>query len=118
MSYPISCFEPALGSAPTIALPVERVPIRTSSTRCHVVEEADEAVYWLELIHEDGFCKAPGLDALRREAAELSAIFNQSQLTAKSNSPWRRPSPGPLGRQAGRNPVQSPQSPGKFPISR
>ena len=75
----------------------------------HVVEEADEAVYWLELIHENGFCKAPGLDALRREAAELSAIFNQSQLTAKSNSPWRRPSPGPARPPGG--PKPSPKSP-------
>jgi hypothetical protein len=30
---------------------------------------------------------------LRAEAAELSAIFNQSQLTATSNAPARTPNP-------------------------
>jgi len=52
----------------------------------HVVEEADESVYWLELIHASSICDDPQLEALRREAGELSAIFNQSQITAKGNA--------------------------------
>ena len=52
----------------------------------HVVEEADEAAYWLELIHESGICADPALVLLRSEAGELSAIFNQSQLTARTNA--------------------------------
>src|SRR5688572_23117421 len=56
----------------------------------YVVEEADESVYWLELIEAGSLCVHPTLRPLRVEAAELSAIFNQSQLTAKSNSSaWR-----------------------------
>jgi four helix bundle protein len=51
----------------------------------HVVEEADESVYWLELITAAAICRESQLVTLRREAAELSAIFNQSQLTAKQN---------------------------------
>jgi four helix bundle protein len=53
----------------------------------HVVEEADESVYWLELIRESGICQHADLVAVRDEAEQLSAIFNQSQLTAKANSP-------------------------------
>ena len=52
-----------------------------------VVEEADESVYWLDLIHEAAICNAATLDGLRQEAAELSAIFNQSQMTARRNAP-------------------------------
>jgi len=52
----------------------------------HVVEEADEAVYWLDLIKVAGICTDSQLIPLSREAAELSAIFNQSQITAKKNA--------------------------------
>jgi four helix bundle protein len=55
----------------------------------HVVEEADEAIYWLELIAASGIVQDRSLAQLRTEAGELSAIFNQSQLTAKAN---QRPS--------------------------
>jgi four helix bundle protein len=50
-----------------------------------VVEEADESVYWLELIRDAAICKEPALAVLIAEAGELSAIFNQSQLTAKAH---------------------------------
>ena len=53
----------------------------------YVVEEADEAVYWLEMIDAAGLCPGSGLPALLDEAQQLSRIFNQSQLTAKENSP-------------------------------
>ena len=52
----------------------------------HVVEEADETVYWLEMIREAGISYDPDLKPLLGEAGELSAIFNQSQLTAKTNA--------------------------------
>ena len=56
----------------------------------YVVEEADETVYWLDLIKAGAVSGDPMLDTLRQEAAELSAIFNQSQLTAKANAARRR----------------------------
>lgn len=55
----------------------------------HVVEEADETVYWLELIEAADICRGADLPRLVQEAHELSAIFNQSQLTAKSSSTTR-----------------------------
>jgi four helix bundle protein len=58
-----------------------------------VVEEADESVYWLELIQAAKIVEDAGLQKLLIEANELSAIFNQSQLTAKANSPARRSQP-------------------------
>jgi four helix bundle protein len=51
----------------------------------HVVEEADESLYWLELIEQEGIYRHPSLSPLRAEAGELRAIFNQSQSTAKRN---------------------------------
>lgn len=56
-----------------------------------VVEEADESVYWLELIKATKIAHDSRLDSLLAEAFELWAIFNQSQLTAKSHSRPRRP---------------------------
>ena len=56
----------------------------------HVVEEADETVYWLELIRNAGVSPEPSLRPLLQEASELSAIFNQSQLTAKQNAARRK----------------------------
>jgi four helix bundle protein len=50
-----------------------------------VEEEADESCYWIELLIESGLVKAQGLDALLKEAIELTAIFTSSGRTAKSN---------------------------------
>jgi hypothetical protein len=47
-----------------------------------VVEEADEAVLWLELMTESGIISARTKELLR-EANELTAIFGASQRTAK-----------------------------------
>jgi four helix bundle protein len=55
-----------------------------------VVEEADEAVYWLELIEAAEIIRSPELDELLDESVQLSRIFNQSQLTAKQNAKARR----------------------------
>jgi four helix bundle protein len=64
----------------------------------HVVEEADESVYWLELIAAAKVMSDPALPALIGEANELSAIFNQSQFTARMNQ--RSRSAQPTGRQS------------------
>jgi len=55
-----------------------------------VVEEADESVYWLELIQAAAIIPKTTLDPLLVEAIELWRIFNQSQLTAKANEAARR----------------------------
>lgn len=51
-----------------------------------VVEEADETVFWLELLVESGIVAKPLLDNLLTEANELLAIFAASQRTARSRS--------------------------------
>jgi len=48
-----------------------------------VVEEADESVFWLELLVDSGIIPKPRLDELTVEANELVAIFVASQKTAK-----------------------------------
>ena len=49
-----------------------------------VVEEADETVFWLELLIESGISQEGRTIALLREAKELLAIFSASRRTAKS----------------------------------
>ena len=48
-----------------------------------VVEEADETVFWLEMLVEATIVSAKKMDDLLREANELLAIFAASQRTAK-----------------------------------
>jgi four helix bundle protein len=48
-----------------------------------VAEEADETVFWLELIGETGTVEPEKLENLLKEAKELAAIFTASQHTAK-----------------------------------
>jgi|SRR6266852_4968879 len=48
-----------------------------------VLEEVDEAVFWLELLLEDGIVKHEKLAALVTEAQELTCIFVTSLRTAK-----------------------------------
>src|SRR6266853_2407239 len=49
-----------------------------------VVEEADEAILWLELMTESGIVSAAKTEALLKEANELTAIFAASQRTARN----------------------------------
>ena len=49
-----------------------------------VEEEADETLYWLELIDESGLNKSDLLTALMKEANELTAIFTATGKTAKA----------------------------------
>ena len=48
-----------------------------------VAEEADETLYWLELLGESGLVKAERLKDLIKEADELVAIVTASRKTAK-----------------------------------
>ena len=48
-----------------------------------VVEEADETVFWLEMLVETNIVPAKKMDDLLKEANELLAIFAASQRTAK-----------------------------------
>lgn len=49
-----------------------------------VVEEADETVFWLELLGESGIVKTEKLRELLAEASALVAIFAASRRTAKA----------------------------------
>jgi four helix bundle protein len=48
-----------------------------------VVEEADESLYWLELLQESGLIKPRQLTELLKEAYELVAINVAARKTAK-----------------------------------
>ena len=48
-----------------------------------VVEEADEAILWLELLTESGMAPKEKTQELLSEAKELTAIFTASQQTAR-----------------------------------
>ena len=48
-----------------------------------VVEEADETVFWLEMLVDSGLISANKLDKLQTEANELLAIFAASRGTAR-----------------------------------
>ncbi len=48
-----------------------------------VVEEADETVFWIEMLADCDVVSAAKLKDLLQEAHELSALFTASQRTAK-----------------------------------
>jgi len=50
-----------------------------------VVEEADETVFWLELLIETGVVSKTRTEGLLKEANELLAVFAASQRTARKN---------------------------------
>jgi len=50
-----------------------------------VVEKADEAVGWLEMIGRTELLKLESVNAIRIEAVELRAIFARSVGTARRN---------------------------------
>jgi four helix bundle protein len=50
-----------------------------------VEEEADESLYWLELMEESNLVKSEDLITLKKEADELTAIFTAIGKTAKAN---------------------------------
>ena len=50
-----------------------------------VLEEADETLYWLEILGETKIARAESLSPLMKEANELVAIFAASAKTAKQS---------------------------------
>jgi four helix bundle protein len=50
-----------------------------------VIEEADESVFWLELLVDAGLVPESKLKDLQSEANQLVAIFNASRTTAKKH---------------------------------
>ena len=48
-----------------------------------VVEEADETVFWLEMLSDCGIVPPKKLESLLTEAHELSALFTASQRTSR-----------------------------------
>ena len=52
---------------------------------CIVVEEADESMYWLELIIESKLFESERLLALLSEAEEITKIFAASRSKLKTN---------------------------------
>ena len=51
-----------------------------------VVEEADETVFWLEMLIDCDIVPGERLRDLLNEAKELSALFTASQRTARGNA--------------------------------
>jgi len=49
------------------------------------LEEADECLYWMEMLQEAGIIPAEKLKDLMKEADELVAIFTASIKTARAN---------------------------------
>jgi four helix bundle protein len=56
------------------------------SKLCIVAEEADETVFWLEVVIQAGFLPVSELVAHEQEAIERRAIFSRSVGTARLNS--------------------------------
>ena len=50
-----------------------------------VVEEADESVFWLEMLAETDIVSREKVESLLQEGNELLAIFAASQRTARAN---------------------------------
>jgi four helix bundle protein len=50
-----------------------------------VLEEIDEAAFWLEFIIDEGLLKSNQVMPLQKEAQELTAIFFPSRKTAREN---------------------------------
>jgi four helix bundle protein len=51
-----------------------------------VLEEADEAAFWLEIVTEGGLSTTPRAIELLDEANQLTAIFAASSITARRRS--------------------------------
>jgi four helix bundle protein len=55
-----------------------------------VEEEADESVFWLDILPDTGNADMVVIDPLLREARELTAIFTAANKTAKANRSKRK----------------------------
>ena len=56
-----------------------------AATLGKVLEEADEAEEWLDVVHDTRMSKIPELRRLRIESKELRSIFSKSSRTANEN---------------------------------
>jgi four helix bundle protein len=56
-----------------------------------VEEEADESMYWLEVIAESGIVKREQVSAMMAEAEELVAIFTATGRSSKAAGQTRHP---------------------------
>ena len=63
---------------------VDHLP-RTPSGRAVVAEEADECVYWLELLRDSDLMADSKIGPLLKEANELTAIFTSARRTSTQN---------------------------------
>ena len=50
-----------------------------------VEEEADETLFWIEMLEESGKVKEESISALQKEIQEIVAIFSASHKTAKAS---------------------------------
>lgn len=50
-----------------------------------VIEEADESVFWLEMMAEANLLPGEAMSDLKKEGEELTAILTASSITAKRN---------------------------------
>jgi four helix bundle protein len=50
-----------------------------------VAEEADESLFWLEMLAESGIVKEQRIEQLLKESHELTAIFTASVHTTKAS---------------------------------
>jgi four helix bundle protein len=55
-----------------------------------VEEEADESLYWFELIIKSGIAKEDRLNKLMKEANELTAIFTAGRKTSRKNKEMKK----------------------------
>ena len=56
------------------------------NSKLHIVlEEADESVFWLEIIKEKNLLSDDKITSLLNQAEELTKIFSKSYYTAKQN---------------------------------
>ncbi|MEI6694867.1 MAG: four helix bundle protein [Bacteroidota bacterium] len=50
---------------------------------CICIEEADETVFWLEIVEETNLIQKPNVEFLRKEAIEILAILAATKKTLK-----------------------------------
>jgi four helix bundle protein len=55
-----------------------------------VIEEADETMYWLEVMSETGLIDTKNATVLIKEANELVSIFVATVKTTKANNPIKK----------------------------
>jgi four helix bundle protein len=84
----VRCCVPELLSEPTTGPPGEAASRAEFGAKIGIVlEEADETVYWLELLVEGGLVAEKRMADLLREAEELVKIFATMKGTLRNQRP-------------------------------